>query len=75
MASEQPFYMWDIAEAWEWLSRVPILGFALLVAVGLFLAFLVFALCFRIYVREELRRERERLVREGHSIDHLAHLD
>lgn len=34
MEVENPFYMWTIVEAWEWLIDVPILGFALLVFLG-----------------------------------------
>ena len=30
MASENPFYMWSILEAWDWLINVPVVGFILL---------------------------------------------
>lgn len=44
MATENPFYMWSIVEAWDWLAHLwgllvhlPVVGFALLVVLGLFL--------------------------------------
>ena len=43
MATENPFYMWSIVEAWDWLVylwdlliHLPVVGFALLVLLGLF---------------------------------------
>ena len=35
MATETPFYMWSIIEAWDWLAHLPVAGFALLVVLGL----------------------------------------
>lgn len=34
MATDTPFYMWTLVEAWEWLINVPVLGFIFLLAVG-----------------------------------------
>jgi hypothetical protein len=28
--SDSPFFLWSIAEAWQWLVHVPVLGFVLL---------------------------------------------
>ena len=36
MATENPFYKWSIVEAWDWLVHLPVAGFALLVALGLY---------------------------------------
>jgi len=41
MAMENPFYMWTILEAWEWLINVPVLGFAFLVLLGIFAALFI----------------------------------
>jgi hypothetical protein len=30
-----PFYLWSIAQAWEWLINVPVLGIVFLVVLGL----------------------------------------
>lgn len=35
---------WSIAQAWDWLIHVPFLGFALLIVLGLALAFFAFAI-------------------------------
>jgi len=37
------FYTWSIAEAWDWLIHVPVLGFACLVVLALVVAFFAFA--------------------------------
>ncbi len=37
MTAEQPFYLWSLAEAWDWLVNLPVLGFVAL----LFLAVVV----------------------------------
>ncbi len=39
MIGETPFYMWTIVEAWDWLIHLPILGFVLLVLLGIFVVF------------------------------------
>ena len=48
MATENPFYMWSIVEAWDWLAHLwgllihlPVVGFALFVVLGLFVAWWV----------------------------------
>jgi hypothetical protein len=32
---DDPFFMWTIAEAWDWLIHAPILGFIVLICLGL----------------------------------------
>ena len=41
MVGEVPFYMWTIVEAWNWLIDLPVLGFALLVFLGIYALFRV----------------------------------
>jgi len=41
MEGENPFYMWTIVEAWEWLINLPVLGSAILVLLGIFVLFWV----------------------------------
>ena len=36
MVGENPFYMWTIVEAWDWLIDLPVLGFALMVLVAIY---------------------------------------
>ena len=48
MATDHPFYMWSLAEAWQWLINLPVLGFVILVVLGVLLALLFVA--FVIYV-------------------------
>jgi hypothetical protein len=49
MAAENPFYLWSIAEAWDWLINLPFLGFAMLVGLVFIVLFawLIIALLFK----------------------------
>jgi hypothetical protein len=48
---QHPFFLWTLAEAWDWLINVPALGFIVLLVVGvpiaLALMFLVLAFLFK----------------------------
>ena len=44
MATENPYYMWSIVEAWDWLIHLPVAGFALLVLLGLFVLVILLAI-------------------------------
>lgn len=51
MATENPFYMWSLAEAWDllvylwdWLVHVPVVGFVLLAVLGLFVLVILLAI-------------------------------
>ncbi len=44
MSTENPFYMWSIVEAWDWLVHLPVAGFALLVVLGLFVLVILLAI-------------------------------
>ena len=41
MTGKAVFFMWSIAEAWDWLVHIPGLGFALLIALPFVLIILV----------------------------------
>ena len=39
-----PFYTWSIAQAWDWLTHIPCLGFVLLAVAGIFLTLIAWIL-------------------------------
>ena len=38
------FFLWSMADAWDWLIHVPVLGFLILVMLFAFFAFMAFAI-------------------------------
>jgi len=44
MVAESPFFLWSIAEAWDRLIHVPIVGFGILVVAGLMIAAIIIAI-------------------------------